>query len=125
MDSIKSGVTLAGAVIFASLSLLICSEALGVPQARSPAEVLISELGCVGCHLGLPDSTDIRDVSPDLSDAGLRFNPAYLFAYLQNPTKVRPYIWPTRMPDFKFSPEEALALTLYLETQRQEKLKDA
>ena len=57
-------------------------------------------------------------MAPDLSSAGLRYNPAYLFEFLQRPTKVRQYLGRARMPDFHFSPPEALALAAFLQTQQ-------
>lgn len=78
---------------------------------------LISDLGCNSCHSGLEGGISVRGKSPDLAHSGMRYNPAYLFHYLQNPRKIRHNIGRTRMPDFQFSPEESLALTRYLSAQ--------
>ncbi len=85
-------------------------------QTLPPAEQLSNELGCPSCHLGLERKIDLREKAPDLSHAGLRFNPAYLFDFLQNPTKVRQHLGRSRMPSFHFDQRESLALTLYLAT---------
>lgn len=84
------------------------------------AEQVISELNCASCHTGFNISSNLREKIPDLSYAGLRYNPAYLFDYLQHPGQVRRHIGLSRMPDFKLNEREALALTLFLETQTEE-----
>ncbi|MFQ5628007.1 MAG: c-type cytochrome, partial [bacterium] len=69
------------------------------------------------CHFGLDSTKDIHGKTPDLSFAGVRYNSAYLFEYLRNPTRVRLYLEAERMPDFRFDEKEALALTLFLAQQ--------
>ena len=82
-------------------------------------QALISELGCNACHNGLGSiPIDIQNKAPDFTFAGDKYQPSFLFDYLQNPTKVRHHIGHSRMPDFKLSPEERLALTLYLSEQK-------
>lgn len=76
------------------------------------------ELGCTYCHGDLRFQSTLRDLTPDLSSAGLRYNPAYLFEYLQNPTRVRQHLGRARMPNFRFSEKETLAVVAFLETQR-------
>ena len=90
-----------------------------VAQNSSDAPQLISELGCANCHSDLNLPAAHNDHIPDLSRAGLRYNPAYLFDFLQAPVKIRRHIGAARMPDFHFSEAEALALSRYLETRRQ------
>jgi len=80
---------------------------------------IVSELGCVLCHTGLGTSRDLRERTPDLSGAGLRYQAAYLFEYLQRPTKVRQHLGRARMPDFRLNPQEALAIVAFLETQQE------
>jgi mono/diheme cytochrome c family protein len=91
---------------------------LTMAQAQS-AEQLLNDLACANCHAGVAVASDIHDKAPNLSHAGLRFNPAYLFGYLQNPTQVRRHIGLSRMPNFFFDQKEALALALFLEQQTQ------
>ncbi|MFQ5753509.1 MAG: c-type cytochrome, partial [bacterium] len=86
-------------------------------QSRLTVEQLIDDLGCPSCHSGLSIVSDIRKKPPELSHAGLRYNPAYLFNFLQNPTRVRHNIGLSRMPNFHLSEKESLALVLFLETQ--------
>ncbi|MEQ9422928.1 MAG: c-type cytochrome [Cyclobacteriaceae bacterium] len=78
---------------------------------------LMVELGCNNCHLGISSENLLTTRAPDLSHAASRYNPAYIFSYLQNPQKVRHHIGASRMPDFMLSDEEALALTLFLTEQ--------
>ena len=85
----------------------------------SSAEHAIAELGCANCHTTLPYKSTLRDRTPDLSSAGLRYNPAWLFEYLQNPTKVRQHLGRARMPGFYLTEKEALALVEFLATQKQ------
>src|SRR5439155_5782333 len=92
------------------------------PQPSPPVgerEKLVSELGCIHCHTDLKAASTLRERTPDLSSAGLRYNPAYLFDYLQNPVRVRQHLRRARMPDFHLSQKEALALVAFLQMQTQ------
>jgi len=86
-------------------------------QHQLTANQLIAELGCASCHAGLNLSNQSSELIPNLSHAGLRYHPAYLYNYLQHPAKIRRHIGRSRMPDFHLDEKEALALTLFLETQ--------
>jgi mono/diheme cytochrome c family protein len=77
------------------------------------SSVLINELGCGNCHEGISPSNDILNKVPDLTLTAVAYKPDFIFNYLKNPTKLR-NIDLTRMPNFKLSDKEALALTLYL-----------
>ncbi len=85
---------------------------------KRSATKLISELGCPACHSGLDDVVPSPFPAPDLSHAGLRYRSAYLFDYLLRPRDVRRNDGLARMPDFHFTEEESLALTLFLSAQR-------
>src|SRR4051812_27432029 len=91
-------------------------------QAASPVRnvgtELCSELGCVYCHTDVRAPSKLRELTPDLSTAGLRYNPGYLFEYFQNPVRVRQHIGRARMPNFHLTPKETLALVRFLETQK-------
>lgn len=89
-----------------------------VALPQSPKEY-IDQLGCLNCHGGSTIPNQLNGKAPDLSYAGARYQPAYLFEYLQNPSRVRNHIGISRMPDFKLDEKEALALTLYLANQNQ------
>ncbi|MFQ5706307.1 MAG: c-type cytochrome [bacterium] len=100
------------------MCFLIHSETtICLAQSQLTVEQLINDLACASCHPGFTIASEIREKTPDLSHAGLRYNPAYLFDYLQNPTKVRQHIGYSRMPNFNFREKESLALVLFLETQ--------
>lgn len=83
-----------------------------------PENALANELGCGNCHSGVTQSEVIKTHAPDLSYAGSKYNAAFLFDYLKSPYSVRHNIGKSRMPDFGFSDNEAMALTLYLIKQR-------
>ena len=78
---------------------------------------LVGQLGCANCHSDLPFKSNLRDLAPDLSGAGLRYEPAWLFEFLRKPTKVRRHLGPGRMPNFHLSENETVALIAFLETQ--------
>lgn len=86
-------------------------------QTTPTAERLLEDLGCANCHSGLPQIGNLSDQTPDLGHAGMRFNPAYLFDYLQNPSQVRKHLGVARMPGFHLDQRESLALALFLSTQ--------
>ena len=98
--------------------LFFFSISAGLAEDTLEAVSLMSELSCSNCHTDLKIESFIREKIPDLSFAGLKYNSGYLFEYLQNPEKVRHNIGYSRMPDFHLSEKEALALVLFLETQK-------
>lgn len=86
-------------------------------QGSAPAEELLRDLGCAGCHDGLPADTAIREKAPDLSQAGLRYRPDFLLGFLQYPVRIRQNMGASRMPSFFLDEREALALVLFLAEQ--------
>jgi mono/diheme cytochrome c family protein len=103
------------------LCFLALSITGGVLAADSlPAgRALISELGCASCHVSLQIPSTLRERTPDLSSAGLRYNPAYLFDFLRHPVRVKHHLGRARMPNFQFDDKEALALVKFLRTQQE------
>jgi len=87
-------------------------------QNGLPKNPLADELGCGNCHSGVDGSELIIQRAPDLSYAGVKYNQAFLFDYLKSPYSVRHDIGNSRMPDFGFSDDEALALSLYFMDKR-------
>lgn len=87
------------------------------PSQADQGLQLISDLGCSVCHdIGeLP--TTVREDAPDLSFEGDRVKPDWLFDFLKRPHAIRPGIR-ARMPDFRLTDEEALALTEFLMSLR-------
>ena len=80
--------------------------------AASPEEgrALIERLGCPVCHDIPGHATTIRKEAPDLTWEGDRVRPDWLFAFLKAPGTIRPALT-ARMPNFRLTDEEALALT--------------
>jgi mono/diheme cytochrome c family protein len=62
--------------------------------------------------------TTVREDAPDLSFEGERVKPDWLFDFLKQPHTIRPGLR-ARMPDFRLTDEEALALTEFLGTLRE------
>lgn len=87
-------------------------------QSTIEPEKLINELGCGNCHIGAERSTLISMRAPDLTNAGSKYNPSYIYDYLKEPHSVRKNIGLSRMPNFNLSDEEAFALSLYLRTKK-------
>tara|TARA_B100001245_G_C22894619_1_gene431758 strand:+ start:6086 stop:7606 length:1521 start_codon:yes stop_codon:yes gene_type:complete len=79
---------------------------------------LVGELGCGNCHSGIEPSKIIMQRAPDLSYTGLKYNEAFIYDYLKSPQKIRHHIGKSRMPNFGFADNEALALTKYLMSQK-------
>lgn len=87
---------------------------IGLGQSQLTTEELIGDLGCSGCHSGIPIESNVINKIPDLTFAGQQYDPGYLFEFLLNPRKVLQNIGYSRMPDFHLSEGEALALVLFL-----------
>lgn len=109
------------AAFFAVTTLWLGLESLRAADANPPARgrELATQIGCAQCHAELAPNPTLRELAPNLGSAGLRYQPAWLFEFLQNPTHIRQHLGAARMPDFGLSKQEALALTAFLETQRQ------
>ena len=68
----------------------------------------LDDLGCLGCHS--VDGKD-EDFGPDLSRAGEKMTPEWLYAWIKDPKKY----WPeTAMPNLRVPDEDAGLLTAYL-----------
>jgi len=102
----------------ALVALLVAADAPAF--AAADGEALIAELGCGGCHADLASADGLKASLPDLGSAGLRYRPAYLFAYLLQPRRVRRHLGAARMPDFHLHEAEAVALVSFLGEERRE-----
>lgn len=79
-------------------------------HGQDTGRLLIEKLGCPVCH-EIPDhTTTVRKEAPDLTFEGDRVRPEWLFAFLKTPQAIRPAI-EARMPNFRLTDGEALALT--------------
>jgi len=76
-------------------------------------KALIQELGCLACHTIKEHKTSVRDEAPNLTFEGEIVKPSWLFAFLKEPYRIRPAV-KARMPDFRLTDREALAITEYL-----------
>ncbi|MBC8346542.1 MAG: c-type cytochrome [Candidatus Marinimicrobia bacterium] len=101
---------------FTLLIFILFSSLIG--QEEMPYNKLVEELGCGNCHLGMAISDTMLLRTPDLSYSGEKYNEAFLYAYLKEPYKVRHNIGLSRMPNFLFSDDEALAVTKYLMSRK-------
>jgi len=118
----KRRLFLAGLWLFFACVLFLPGEGWsqqGAQQAEtkeSPAERgggLVRELGCVVCHDIKGHSSTVREEAPNLSFEGEVVRRDWLFAFLKEPYQIRPAI-KARMPDFRLTDREALAITEYL-----------
>lgn len=83
-------------------------EAAIGPEIIEKGKKLFDESQCVACHSisGKADS-----MGPDLFRVVMKVKKAWLFSWLKDPA----YFFPkTRMPNYRFSDEEAAAITAYL-----------
>jgi len=87
-------------------------------------EQLVHTLGCLGCHVVGDDPADAdlprlsrRRFGPELRGVGSKTTPEWIYQWVKNPKK----LWPeTKMPDLRLSEGEALDVTSYLLTLRQD-----
>ena len=78
---------------------------------------LIERLGCPVCHDIPGHATTVRREAPDLTWEGDRVRADWLFGFLKAPYTIRPAL-SARMPNFRLTDDEALALTAALGTLR-------
>ncbi|HWO43784.1 MAG TPA: c-type cytochrome [Candidatus Eisenbacteria bacterium] len=71
---------------------------------------LFEQVGCTGCHL-VQGYENIPKVGPSLRRISAKLDPSWMVRWIENPHKFRPR---TRMPNFEFKQEEALAIAAYL-----------
>lgn len=91
------------------------TTAVAPPESpSSPGGRMARELGCGACHADLPGADTARERAPAFGDAGRGYEPGFLLSYLQDPGRVRADIGRSRMPDFRLSEAESLALSLFL-----------
>ena len=74
------------------------------------AKQLVLENGCYGCH-EVKGYADLPKIGPALSTLPAKTNADWIFRWVKNPTEYNAH---TRMPNFRFSDEQAEAITAYL-----------
>lgn len=103
----------------APASDLALSSKYPLTQVQS-GQLLIAELNCSACHVGVPQSSLPKKTAPELADVGGRIAPEFLKQFLESPATVHSG---TMMPDMLASKpaveraEIAEALTHYLVDQ--------
>lgn len=78
-------------------------------------EKLFTDLGCRACHSSRKDEKSLKRRIPNLSGAGVKLNPDWLFEYLKDPKAYNPE---TRMPKLDITEADRKSLTAYLTTVR-------
>ncbi len=85
---------------------------------------LVETVGCKGCHV-VGDDERMRkergfsfDIAPELTRAGSKLDPEWLYAWLKNPRAYRPK---TQMPNLRLTDQEARDIVAYLMTMRDER----
>jgi mono/diheme cytochrome c family protein len=84
-------------------------------------KTIVETVGCKGCHV-VGDDDRMRkergfsfDIAPELTRAGSKLDPAWLFRWVKNPKDFRPT---TRMPDLRLSDQEARDIVAYIMSLR-------
>jgi len=76
----------------------------------SDSRRLIIESGCFGCH-EIKGYTDLQRIGPELARIAYKTDPAWIERWVKNPKEYNAH---TRMPNFRFTDEQASAVTAYL-----------
>jgi mono/diheme cytochrome c family protein len=74
------------------------------------AKQMLSEAGCFGCH-EIKGFLDIPKIGPEINNMTAKAKPEWLFRWVRNPKDYNPH---TRMPNFRFTDDQAEAITAYL-----------
>lgn len=85
---------------------------------------VVETVGCKGCHVIGTDTRmrDARgfsyDIAPELTRAGSKLDPDWIFEWIKNPRRYRPN---TNMPNLRLSDQEAKDVVAYLETLKDDR----
>lgn len=92
-----------------------CHEQIYIEDGNviSRGKELFISLGCHGCHKA-KGYESLYKVAPDLKKIGNKIDHSWLVRWIKNPKKYQPH---TRMPTFRMSEEEAIAIAAYLISQ--------
>ena len=74
------------------------------------AKQVVIESGCYGCH-EIKGFSDLPKIGPPLYSITAKATPEWIYRWVRNPRDYSPH---TRMPNFRFSDEQAEAVTAYL-----------
>jgi mono/diheme cytochrome c family protein len=88
------------------------ADVQGIPLAQQIAqgEYLFVQLGCHGCHV-VEGYGELPKIGPYLRRVAAKTDPSWMVRWVTNPHEFRPH---TRMPNFLFKEDEAVAITAYL-----------
>jgi mono/diheme cytochrome c family protein len=85
---------------------------------------LVNTVGCKGCHV-VGEDTRMReargfsfDIAPELSRAGSKLNPDWIFQWIKNPRNYRPH---TMMPNLRLTDQEAKDIVAYISTLKDDR----
>ena len=81
----------------------------GAPVFSAAKRTMI-ESGCFGCH-EIKGYTDLARIGPELAHINAKASPGWVYRWVKDPRDYNPR---TRMPNFKFSDDQAEAVTAYL-----------
>lgn len=84
------------------------------PARQEDGLALAEELGCGGCHRGMPAADRARERAPTLGPDAAPLPADFVFEYLADPVRRRDDIGRTRMPDFGLDEAERVALAALL-----------
>ncbi len=97
-----------------------------VSRGGDPAsgKELVETIGCKGCHV-IGDDDRMRvargfsfDIAPELTRAGSKLDPDWLFRWIKNPREYRPT---TPMPNLRLSDREARDIVAYIMTLKDDR----
>ncbi|MBI3089180.1 MAG: c-type cytochrome [Candidatus Tectomicrobia bacterium] len=83
---------------------------------------LMAQFNCVGCHGDIPGLPPRREIAPSLAQQGRKAQVTWLIEFLTESREIRREAYNLgtggRMPNFRFTPDEAEAVAEYLRTLR-------
>ncbi|MGH7768931.1 MAG: c-type cytochrome, partial [Candidatus Binatia bacterium] len=85
-------------------------QALEDAPLAAEGQRIFEQIGCTGCHL-VKGYEDIPKIGPSLKRISAKLDPSWMVRWIENPHKFRPR---TRMPNFEFKPDEAVAISAFL-----------
>ncbi len=74
------------------------------------AKQMLAESGCFGCH-EIKGFSDLAKIGPEINDMAAKTKPEWLFRWVRNP---KDYNSHTRMPNFRFTNDQAEAIAAYI-----------
>ncbi|MEK6570778.1 MAG: c-type cytochrome [Bacteroidota bacterium] len=94
-------------------------ESVDFPEAPtlSDGRKLFETSGCLGCH-NVEGYVKVPNIGPPLNHIAIKVKPSWLTRWILNPKQ---YLPKTKMPNFRFSEEEAHAVQAYLLEKSQTK----